>query len=74
MPTLEFSFTPVDNHRLNALCGALDENLRQVESSLAVSISRRGEKFAVAGEREKIEVAAKALNKFPLLHSLCLRS
>jgi len=64
MPTLEFSFTPVDNHRLNALCGALDENLRQVESSLAVSISRRGEKFAVAGEREQIEVAAKALNKF----------
>ena len=64
MPTLEFSFTPVDNHRLNALCGALDENLRQVESSLDVSISRRGEKFAVAGEREKIEVAAKALNKF----------
>jgi phosphate starvation-inducible protein PhoH and related proteins len=64
MPSLEFSFTPVDNHKLNALCGALDENLRQIESSLDVAISRRGEKFAVAGEREKIEVAAKALNKF----------
>ena len=64
LPSLEFSFTPVNNHRLNALCGALDANLRQIESALDVSISRRGEKFAVAGERDKIEVAAKALNKF----------
>jgi len=63
-PSLEFSFTPVNNHRLNALCGALDANLRQIEVALDVSISRRGEKFAVAGERDKIEVAAKALNKF----------
>jgi phosphate starvation-inducible protein PhoH and related proteins len=63
-PSLEFSFTPVDNHRLNVLCGALDANLRQIEAALDVSISRRGEKFAVAGERERIEVAAKALNKF----------
>jgi phosphate starvation-inducible protein PhoH and related proteins len=64
MPSLEFSFTPIDNHRLNALCGALDTNLRQIEAALDVSISHRGEKFQVAGEREKIEVAAKALNKF----------
>ena len=63
-PSLEFSFTPVNNHRLNALCGALDANLRQIEVTLDVAISRRGEKFAVAGEREKIEIAAKALNKF----------
>jgi phosphate starvation-inducible protein PhoH and related proteins len=64
MQSLEFSFTPIDNHRLNALCGALDANLRQIEAALDVSISHRGEKFQVAGEREKIEVAAKALNKF----------
>jgi len=63
-PCLEFSFTPVNNHRLNALCGALDANLRQIEAALEVSISRRGEKFAVAGAREKIEVAAKVLNQF----------
>jgi phosphate starvation-inducible PhoH-like protein len=63
-PSLEFSFTPINNHRLNALCGALDANLRQIEVALDVSISRRGEKFAVAGEREKIEVAAKVLNTF----------
>ncbi len=62
--SLEFSFTPVNNHRLNALCGALDANLRQIEAALDVSISRRGAKFAVAGDRKKIEVAAKVLNDF----------
>jgi phosphate starvation-inducible protein PhoH and related proteins len=63
-PSLEFSFTPVDNHRLASLCGSLDANLRQIEAALDVSIARRGEKFNVTGEREKIEMAARALNKF----------
>jgi phosphate starvation-inducible protein PhoH and related proteins len=63
-PSLEFSFTPVDNRRLAALCGSLDANLRQIEAALDVSIARRGEKFNVTGEREKIEFAARALNKF----------
>lgn len=63
-PSLEFAFTPVNNHRLNALCGALDANLRQIEAALDVSISRRGERFAIEGGREKIEMAAKVLNKF----------
>jgi phosphate starvation-inducible PhoH-like protein len=63
-PSLEFSFTPVDNHRLAALCGALDANLRQIEAALDVSIARRGEKFSVSGQRDKIELAAKVLNRF----------
>ena len=63
-PSLEFSFTPIDNRRLAVLCGSLDENLRQIESSLEVLIARRGAKFNVSGEREKIELAAKALNRF----------
>jgi hypothetical protein len=43
---LEISFTPVDNQRLANLCGALDENLRQIEprstspSRAAASASR----------------------------------
>ncbi len=63
-PSLEFSFSPVDNRRLAVLCGSLDANLRQIEAALDVSIARRGEKFSVSGEREQIELAAKALNKF----------
>jgi hypothetical protein len=32
------------------LCGALDENLRQIETALDVSIARRGERFTLRGE------------------------
>jgi len=63
-PSLEFSFTPVDNHRLASLCGAFDAHIHQIEAALDVSIARRGEKFSVTGAREKIELAAKVLNRF----------
>jgi phosphate starvation-inducible PhoH-like protein len=46
---LQFALEPVDNHRLAFLCGPLDENLRQIETALEVSISRRGEHFSVSG-------------------------
>ena len=41
----------MDNQRLARLCGALDENLRQIESALDVTIARRGAKFTVRGEQ-----------------------
>ncbi len=63
-PSLEFAFTPVDNHRLASLCGSMDANIRQIEAALDVAIARRGEKFSVTGERGKIELAAKVLNRF----------
>jgi phosphate starvation-inducible protein PhoH and related proteins len=53
---------PVDNQRLARLCGALDENLRQIESSLDVTIARRGAKFTVRGAQA--EQAAHALEHF----------
>jgi phosphate starvation-inducible PhoH-like protein len=52
----------VDNQRLARLCGALDENIRQIESALDVTIARRGAKFTVRGEQA--ERAAKALEHF----------
>jgi len=61
---LEISFTPVDNQRLANLCGALDENLRQVETALDVNIARRGEHFSISGKPAKIKVAAKLLESF----------
>ncbi|HEX4858590.1 MAG TPA: PhoH family protein, partial [Usitatibacteraceae bacterium] len=63
-PSLEFAFTPVDNRRLAALCGSMDANLRQIETALDVAIARRGERFSVSGERERIELAARVLNRF----------
>ena len=43
------SFEPVDNVRLANLCGAFDENLRQIETALEVNIARRGERFSISG-------------------------
>jgi len=61
---VEVSFTPVDNQRLANLCGALDENLRQIETALDVVIARRGEHFALAGRPDQTRLAARALRKF----------
>ncbi len=58
------SFTPADNRRLSSLCGTLDENLRQIEVALSVSISRRGEHFSVNGEEERERLAISALERF----------
>jgi phosphate starvation-inducible PhoH-like protein len=60
-PVTQFSLEPVDNARLNRLCGALDENLRQIETALEVSIARRGEHFSVRGEMHKTELARHVL-------------
>jgi len=57
-------FRPVDNARLANLTGPVDSNLRQIETALDVSISRRGEKFTVTGSREKAAQAAQALRRF----------
>jgi len=61
---IELAFKPVDNQRLANLCGALDENLRQIETALDVSISRRGERFAVAGKPVRTRIAAQVLQSF----------
>ena len=61
---MEISFTPVDNQRLANLCGALDENLRQVETAFDVNIARRGERFSITGKAAKTRLAAKLLERF----------
>ena len=64
MKPVEISFTPVDNRRLANLCGALDENLRQIETALDVGIARRGEHFALTGTLERVRIATKVLEDF----------
>jgi phosphate starvation-inducible PhoH-like protein len=58
---VEVRLDPVDNQRLARLCGALDQNLRQIESALDVTIARRGARFTVRGEQAKR--AAQALEQ-----------
>jgi phosphate starvation-inducible PhoH-like protein len=55
---------PVDNRRLARLCGALDANLRQIESALDVEIARRGARFFVRGEPDQAAQAARAIEHF----------
>jgi phosphate starvation-inducible protein PhoH and related proteins len=62
--TQEVAFTPVDNARLAVLSGALDGNLRQIETALDVAIARRSERFSISGEPAQVELAARALRKF----------
>ena len=64
MKTVEVSFAPVDNRKLANLCGALDENLRQIETALEVVIARRGERFALTGKPDQARLAAQALEAF----------
>ncbi|MBI2295107.1 MAG: PhoH family protein [Betaproteobacteria bacterium] len=64
MKPVELVFTPVDNQRLANLCGALDENLRQIETALDVSIARRGERFALTGSPGQTQVATQVLQSF----------
>lgn len=61
---IEISFTPADNQRLANLCGALDENLKQIEVALDVGISRRGEHFSVSGKSDQTRLAAQVLRNF----------
>ena len=61
---VEISFQPVDNVRLANLCGALDENLKQIETGLDVTVSRRGEHFSVGGKAVQAQLAVRALQNF----------
>ena len=56
--TLDVELSPVDNRALANLCGALDANLRQIESALDVSIARRGAAFTVRGQPAQTQQAA----------------
>jgi len=60
----QLSFTPADNRRLANLCGALDENLRQIETALDVTITRHGEHFTLSGRVERIRAASGVLREF----------
>ncbi len=61
---VEISFPPDDNQRLANLCGVLDENLMQIESTLDVSITRRGEHFNIRGKVAQTRLAAWLIQNF----------
>jgi phosphate starvation-inducible PhoH-like protein len=61
---LEFVATSSDNERLANLCGALDQNLRQLEEAFDVRIARRGDTFSVDGPAIAARHALAAIEHF----------
>ena len=55
---LEFTAPRDDNARLANLCGPLDENLRQIEQALDVTLQRRGHRIAIRGRGAKLALGA----------------
>jgi len=61
---VELNLRPEDNRRLANLCGAMDENLHQIEAAFDVTISRRGSSFRVNGQKLQAEKGAQAIEHF----------
>ena len=53
-----------DNAELANLTGALDANLRQIETELDVAIARRGHQFRIEGEQSSAQSAIDVLQHF----------
>lgn len=60
--------TEASSSDLAALCGPLDENLRQIETILGLKITRRGGNFRITGEKTAAQRAAVAITT--LLHRI----
>ena len=67
---MEITLQPEDNARLNNLCGALDENIKQIETALDVNINRRGSTFNItsassnAAKLNNMRLAAQLIENF----------
>jgi phosphate starvation-inducible PhoH-like protein len=61
---IDLTLQPADNKRLQNLCGALDENLRQIESAYNVVIARRGEHYRISGDTAQARLTVDALKHF----------
>ena len=61
---MEFTLQPEDNTRLANLCGALDENIKQIETALEVTINRRGGTFNISGKLDNTRLAAQLIENF----------
>lgn len=61
---MEITLQPEDNIRLANLCGALDENIKQIETALEVNINRRGGTFNISGKLDNTRLAAQLIENF----------
>lgn len=59
----ELDLEPADAARLSALCGRLNEHLKQIETRLGVRISNRGNHFSVDGPLAGVESTVQLLER-----------
>ena len=62
--SLELSLEPIDNVTLAAVCGAMDGNIRRVESAFSVSIKRRVALLHIEGEATLAQAAKRVIERF----------
>lgn len=60
---MELVLKPEDNRRLANLCGALNQNIRQIETRLGVEIANRAYNFSIKGESKPVQAACLLLQK-----------
>ncbi|EMX6284184.1 PhoH family protein [Providencia rettgeri] len=61
--TQEIFLEPADNQRLMSLCGPFDDNIKQLERSLAIEINRRDNRFKLSGKPLNVQAASKILRQ-----------
>ena len=61
--SIDIVLEPADNPRLANLCGPLNEHLNQVEKSLGIEISNRGNAFSIKGDAAAANAAAELLKE-----------
>ncbi len=68
---LRHTFTPLNNARLDHLCGPLDAHLRRIEEALGVKIAHRHEQFKVDGPKA---TARRAMDVLQALYEIAQRT
>ena len=61
--SVELILEPADNRALANLCGQFDENLRQIEQRLGISISNRGNLFRISGPDGSAQAGRRVLKR-----------
>jgi phosphate starvation-inducible PhoH-like protein len=61
--TTNVSLEPNEPHRLAALCGPFDQNLKHLERRLGVHIRSRGNLFQISGPEQRVQAAAALLSQ-----------
>ncbi|ADV33717.1 phoH-like protein [Candidatus Blochmanniella vafra str. BVAF] len=58
---IDIVLKPTNNKRLNSLCGPCDDNLKQFEHQLSITISRQNNIFKLQGLSLSVDIAIKTL-------------